>query len=168
MQISHGNEGISVVECTNPNLSKYKVRWNIVPDGDKDEVTTSVVFVEEDFNHKPTIDEIKTVIREWYNAKIDESIYSGFVYNDMPVWLDQISQMNFKAAYDLAKAGKFDFDTQFKFGTMDEPIYYKFSNFDDLESFYLQQFQYVTTTLASGRAEKDAFDFTPYVTALSE
>ena len=56
-------------------------------------------YMEEDFDHKPTVDEIKGIIIGWYNSNIDTEIVSGFVWNDTSVWLSTENQFNYKTAF---------------------------------------------------------------------
>ena len=58
--------------------------------------------MEEEFGHKPTDEEIRTLVMSWYNSQTDAAILSGFAYNGAPVWLSTENQYNYKAAYDLA------------------------------------------------------------------
>ena len=68
----------------------------------EDKEKESVSFVEKDFSHKPTIEEVKEFVIGVENAKIDANILSGFEWNGMSVWLSSENQFNYKAAYDLA------------------------------------------------------------------
>ena len=52
-------------------------------------------------NGKPSFDAAKAAIIADINAQTDEKILSGFVWNEMPVWLSSENQFNFKAAYVL-------------------------------------------------------------------
>ena len=56
----------------------------------------------EEFNHKPTDEEIRSTVTAWYNRETDKAILSGFIYEGIPVWLSSENQFNYKAAYDLA------------------------------------------------------------------
>lgn len=33
--IVHGTKNVDLFECTNPQLNKWRVRWNIQPDNDQ-------------------------------------------------------------------------------------------------------------------------------------
>ena len=56
----------------------------------------------EEVGHKPTDEEIHTLVMSWYNSQTDAAILSGFAYNGAHVWLSVENQYNYKAAYDLA------------------------------------------------------------------
>ena len=145
-----------LVECINSITDKWMVLWNEQNEGD------STSYQAEIFTHKPTITEIKDTILDWYNKKIDQEILSGFVWNNLPVWLSMENQFNYKAAYDIAAQSGGEILPTFKFGTTENPVYYKFESFEDLKDFYLKAVAYVTDTLATGWQEKDRIDWTVY------
>lgn len=159
-----------MVECINPRLHKYRVRWDFQDVESTDETDNSHLtsFMEEEYLYKPSMDEIKELILNWYNSGIDNNIYSTFTWEGHLVWLDSIAQLNFKAAYDLAKEGLYDFSVPFKFGTMDNPTYYTFSGLEELREFYLAAVKHVSDTLAEGWKVKDAIDWNAYQALLDE
>lgn len=147
-----------LIECVNPYIQKYIVRWDIqsIEEGLCD-------YYEHWFNHKPSIKEIKDIIISHYNKIIDEKIISGFVWKDMPIWLSSENQFNYKAAYDLAvQTQGMNLPIIFKFGTTENPVYYTFSTVQELSEFYLAAMQYINETLAEGWKVKDAIDWTEY------
>lgn len=163
MKRSQGSKNIALIECINPRLQKYRVRWDMQEvTGEEDNRQNMVSFMEEEFLHKPTIEEIKNTILNWYNSEIDQQIYSTFTWKGHSVWLDSIAQLNFKASYDLAKEGLYDFSVPFKFGTMDNPTYYTFSGLDELREFYLAAVKHVSDTLAEGWVVKDGINWRSY------
>lgn len=162
MRISHGNTGVSVIECINPKYNKYRVRWNIQPYINNEGKEQGVTFCEVEFLHKPSLKEIKEVILSWYNSEIDEKIVSGFVWKDMPIWLSSENQFNYKAAYDLAVTFGGNLPCIFKFGTTENPIYYEFTDTEDLTDFYLSAMSYINNTLAEGWRDKDNIDWSIY------
>lgn len=145
----------------------WRVRWNI------EEYTETIMedenpitgykYEEVEFKRKPTLDEIKNVILNWFNSKIDENILSGCVWNAIPVWLSAENQFNYKAAYDLAvQTQGGNLPVTFKFGDSMNPIYYTFNTTEDLFSFYIFCIMYIQTVLEKGWKEKDSFDFSVY------
>lgn len=162
MRKTHGNSGISAVECINPKYNKYRVRWGFEPHYSESGEEQGVDFYEEEFLHKPSLNEIKEVILSWYNNKIDEKIVSGFVWKDMPIWLSSENQFNYKAAYDLAVTFGGNLPCVFKFGTTESPVYYEFTDTEDLTDFYLSAMNYINNTLAEGWNEKDNIDWSIY------
>lgn len=76
----------------------------------------------------------------------------------MPIWLSSENQFNYKAAYDLAVTFGGNLPCVFKFGTTENPIYYEFTETEDLTDFYLSAMNYINNTLAEGWKEKDNID----------
>jgi hypothetical protein len=69
----------------------------------------------------------------------------------MLVWLSSENQFNYKAAYDLAvQTGGASLPVKFKFGTTEDPVYYTFTNINDLSDFYMSAMRYINQTLDQG------------------
>lgn len=153
-----GSAEVELLECTNPVKGKWRVRWDVrkKEDGTAD-------YMEQEFGYRPTLEEVKSLILAWYNAKVDETILSGFTYEDMPVWLSAENQFNYKSAYDLAvQTAGATLPVTFKFGTDEQPQYRKFTTLDELTDFYVKAMAYIQTTLAEGWKAKDAIDWAAY------
>ena len=97
MRRVEGSAGVQLMECTNPVKDKWRIRWDV-----QEKEDGSASYMEEEYSHKPTDEEIRTLVMSWYNSQTDAAILSGFVYKDAPVWLSTENQYNYKAAYDLA------------------------------------------------------------------
>lgn len=167
MERTHGGEGIALIECISPKYRKYRVRWDIQPYVNEEGESQGVTFLEKEFRHKPTMSEIKETILGWMNSQIDQKILSGFVWNDMPVWLSTENQFNYKAAFDLAmQTNGTNLPITFKFGTTEEPIYYEFSTTEELTDFYVTAMNHINNCLAEGWSEKDSVDWSNYELAL--
>jgi hypothetical protein len=162
MKQSEGNSGIELIQCINPRQNKWCIRWNVQSKNDANN-KDAVTFLEYEFNHKPELDEIKSIILDWYNEKIDQEILSGMVYDNAVVWLSSENQFNYKAAYDLAiqKNGA-TLPVTFKFGTTDKPVYKQFNSISQLEDFYIKSVSYINQTLFNGWVEKDNIDWSKY------
>lgn len=161
-----GSSSTPKLECINKRLGKWRVRCDYVSE---DEEKESVSFLEKDFSHKPTIEEVKDFVLGVENAKIDERILGGFIWKDMPVWLSSENQFNYKAAYDLAvQTNGASLPVTFKFGATEEPIYHEFTTVAELTDFYTQAMAHVNSVLADGWAKKDALDWSEYERLLEE
>ena len=57
MRRVEGSAGVSLLECTNPVKDKWRVRWDV-----QEKKESSVSYMEEEFNHRPTDEEIRSVI----------------------------------------------------------------------------------------------------------
>lgn len=110
------------------------------------------------YDHKPTMREVKQDISDLINAETDAKILTGFAWNGKPVYLSTENQMNFKAAYDIAR------DTQgaslpvkFKLGedADGEPVYHTFTKLEPLADFVTKAMSFVIATLKDGWDKKD-------------
>lgn len=163
MNKSVGYKGISLIECINPKIKKYRVRWDFKPYTNEEGIEDMVTFMEDNFLHKPTIDEIKEKILSWANSEIDKKIISNFVWKDMSVWLSTENQFNYKAAYDIAvQTNGANLPVVFKFGDTYNPTYYMFNTIEDLTDFYMKAMEFVNKTLAEGWYYKDNIDWSNY------
>ena len=160
MKRVNGSIEVSLLECVNPKKNKWRVRWDVQK---TEEDSNSATYMEEEFDHQPTIDEIKSLIIVWYNSQIDKDVLSGMVYNGVQVWLSIENQFNYKVAYDLAiQTNGESLPVVFKFGTEDEPVYKQFNTLNELTNFYSQSITYVQNALAKGWQVKDSIDFSKY------
>lgn len=154
----NGCIGVLPIECVSPRKNKWKVRWNITEkeDGSSD-------WYEQDYGHKPTLEEIRDTIVKFHNGQVDAKILSGFSWKDMPVWLSSENQFNYKASFDLAvQTNGQNLPVRFKFGTDKDPKYYDFKTIDELSDFYTSAIKFINDALQEGWAEKDSVDFSVY------
>lgn len=108
------------------------------------------------FKQKPSLADIRAIIKETINNETDRKILEGFVWKGMPVWLSTENQFNYKAAYDLAvQTNGATLPVRFKFGTDAVPVYYNFESLEDFADFYTQAMVHINTVLNEGWAEKD-------------
>ena len=156
------------IECVNPRLQKYIVRWDVKPYFVKNEETgeeeqRGYDYHEKWLNHKPTMDEVKDVVLAGMNEVIDRRILEGFEWNGMSVWLSSENQFNYKAAFDLAmQTGGANLPVKFKFGTTQNPLYYTFTEVEVLMDFYTQAMSHINNVLSEGWSEKDNVDWSEY------
>lgn len=154
----NGCIGVLPIECVSPRKNKWKIRWNITEkeDGSSD-------WYEQDYDHKPTLEEIRDTIVKFHNGQVDAKILLGFSWKDMPVWLSSENQFNYKASFDLAvQTNGQNLPVRFKFGTGKDPKYYDFKTIDELSDFYTSAIKFINDTLQEGWAEKDSVDFSVY------
>ena len=148
-----GNEPVSLLECVNPIKQKWKARWNVVQIEEN-----TYEWVEEDFDHEPTEDELVTALNDWVNNYVKDKIVSGFSWNGMQVWLSLENQVNYKSIYDLAVQGNENvLPVTFKFGTDDSPILYTFSSMEELADFYTKAMRHIQDALNEGWASKQNY-----------
>lgn len=113
--------------------------------------------------------DLKEYVLSSINKQVDNAILSGFKWNGMNIWLSSENQFNYKAAYDIAfQTNGTSLPVVFKFGSTDNPIYYKFETMEELTDFYMKAMTYINEQLAIGWAKKDAIDWSVYERALAE
>lgn len=158
MRRIEGSAEVRMLECTHPAKNKWRVRWDVQTREDG-----SSTYMEEEFNHYPTDEEIRQTIIGWFNVQTEEQILSGFEWNGMRVWLSTENQFNYKAAYDLAvQTAGATLPVTFKFGTDDVPCYHTFKTIEDLTDFYTKAMKHIQSSLANGWNNKDAFNLEEY------
>lgn len=121
-----------------------------------------------DYDHIPTIAEVKADIEALINAHTDAKILTGFSWNGKPVYLSSENQFNFKAAYDLAfQTEGANLPAKFKVGEDAEgnPVYHTFTKTEVLADFVMRAFAFINTTLKEGWQEKDSIDYSVFVPA---
>lgn len=150
----------TLLENINPISDKWAIRWNVTEDPNNE---GNFTYNEVIFDHKPSLDKIKSTILEYYNSLCDSEIISGFSFEGAAVWLSSENQFNYKAIYDLAfQTQGASLPVEFKFGTMEEPVYRVFTNIEELQQFYISSIQYVRIVLNKYWDLKDNIDWTKY------
>ena len=153
-----GGAGVKPLERVSPARDKWRVRWDITPDGDG-----NASYMEAELEHRPTVNKIRTLICGWINDQTTEKIRTGFEYGGHPVWLSMENQANYKAAHDLAvQTGGKSLPVTFKFGTDEEPVYKTFETVEDLTDFYTKALGQVQECLEEGWRNKDSIDWSLY------
>lgn len=118
-----------------------------------------------DYDHIPTIAEIKADIEALVNSQTDTTILTGFSWNGKPVYLSTENQFNFKAAYDLAfQSNGANLPIKFKLGENEDgtPVYHTFTKTEVLADFMMKVFTFINDTLKDGWALKDSVDYSVY------
>ena len=135
------------------------IRNNTGFEGTDEEVMNKYLASIEDPSILMSREELIEALKTRINDRVNNEILSGFVWNDMPVWLSVENQTNYKAAYDLAfqaKAMQMNFTgIKFKFGIDEAPIYHDFTSFEELADFYVKAVAYIQSCYETGWSEKD-------------
>ena len=71
MKKSRGSKGISLIECINPRLTKYRVRFALTEYVDREFGGDGVEFYELEYQHKP---QLETIVTDIMSAIPDEPI----------------------------------------------------------------------------------------------
>ncbi len=157
MRRVQGNPDVTLLECTNPVKNKWRVRWDVSTDA-----TGTTSYMEEVFDHKPSVDEIKSLIEGWISDATRERIISGFSYEGVPVWLSTENQANYERAYIQASLCDGTLPVTFKFGTDSEPVYRTFDNAEALGAFYRAFSEHIQQAQLDGWNARDSIDLEPY------
>lgn len=159
-------------ECFVPireDASQVIVSYEKVADGKKNAFWQEVYFWKKRTS-KPTIEQIKAAVYADINQQTDQNILSGFVWNDINVWLSEENQRNFSEAQRIAMFMPDSIlPVTFKLGEDAEgnPVYHTFETSEELTGFYLQAVAFINQCLAYGWERKDGIDWTPYEQALN-
>lgn len=121
-----------------------------------------------------SLQDVKEAIIADIDARTDEKILSGFVWNvpqvggepvSINVWLSDENQRNFSEAQRMAASDPNKvLPLRFKLGEDENgaPVYYEFTTVEELNDFYFSAFGYINQCLNDGWAEKDAIDWSEY------
>lgn len=157
MRVSSGSKKIKCLECVDSKRNIWKLRWDFKENED------GFSFEEKTLDYKPSLEKIQELIYSWYNKQTDQAILNGFIWRNIPVWLSSENQFNYKAAYDLAvQTGGASLPIKFKFGTNSDPVYYTFTNVNDLSDFYMSAMRYINEVLDQGWKQKDNINWKKY------
>lgn len=148
----------------------YVVNWGMEIIKDNEGADTDLcTYWQCAFDHKPSLVEIKNFILGEINAEIDEKIMKGFTWRspdgrDINVWLSTENQFNYKVIYDLAvQTQGSSLPFILKFGDVDNPEYYTFSDLAVFGDFYAQSIRHINGCIHDGWAKKDAIDWGNYI-----
>lgn len=172
MRRIEGTADVRLIECVNPVRGKWRIRWDVQPKEDG-----TATYMEAEFPHRPTAEEIKKIITDWYDQQTDAAILSGYEWTvkhgpkegqTVKVWLSQENQNNYKAKHDAARMYPqlVTFPMTYKISEDGEKnaIYETFQDIDELAEFYLGGIAYIEQTVAIGWQKKDAVDLKLYET----
>ena len=151
MKRAEGTRDVAPIECLNPRKGTWRVRLAIT------ETEDGAEWMEQDFDHRPTADEVRTLFVELVNEKVQQSILTGFTYEDHPVWLSTENQLNFRSAPTVP--------VRFKLGEEEDgsPVYHTFTTQKELTAFNKAVADHIAACLNDGWTRKDAFDVGPYL-----
>jgi len=151
------------------DASRVVISYGLKELGDGKAEWFEVVFYKKQ-TAKPTIEQVKKAVLDDINKQTDEKILTGFVWNDIPVWLSEENQRNFSEAQRIAMImPEAILPVTFKLGEQadETPIYHEFETSEELTGFYLQAVAFINQTLAEGWQRKDGIDWAPYEAALN-
>lgn len=157
MKRAEGTRDVAPIECLNPRKGIWRVRLDIT------ETEDGAEWMEHDFDHRPTVEELRTLYYDWVDESVRQRIEGGMTYEGSKVWLSQENQMNYMAAClsNVKITGLIS--VKVRLGTAENPVYKTFKSFLTLLDFYRQVQQHIQDCLSDGWAKKDAFNVQPYL-----
>lgn len=135
---------------------KTILQWGYF-EGEQDGEPTRYYY-QHTFYVRPTSAQVVKFLTDFINQLTDEKILTGYVWNNMNVYLSSENQFNFKAAYDVAvQTGGAILPITFKLGEDADgvPHYYTFEDMATFADFYTGAIAFIQRTLAEGWVEKD-------------
>jgi len=157
MRKIQGTEYTPLIEQVNPYHQLWKVRVKLDPNEDG-----TIEYMEEDFDHIPTENEIKEYVIAHYNAMCNDVIQSGLKFNDETVWLSLENQQNYKMIYDYAMLNDDIFPIRIKLGEVLNPVYHEFETVEEIKGFYNSIIKHINDTLCEYWVIKDSIDWSNY------
>ena len=157
MRQGEGSRDVAQIECLNPMKGKWRARFDIT------ETEDGATWVEHDFDHRPTAEELRTLFCAWVDENVRRQIESGMTYEGSTVWLSQENQMNYMAACLANVKITGVINVTVRLGTTETPVYKTFRSLLSLLDFYRQVQQHIQNCLATGWAKKDGFNPEPYL-----
>ena len=151
MKHAEGGRNPEPIVCLNPVKGLWRVRLAIT------ETENGAEWMEHDFDHRPTADEVRSLFVELVNERVQQSILTGMTYEGQPVWLSEENQLNFRSAPTVP--------VRFKLGENPDgtPVYHTFTTQKELTAFNKAVADHIAACLNEGWNEKDAFDVEPYL-----
>ena len=69
MKRVEGYSDFRLLECTNPVKNKWRLRFDVVAGEDG-----ACSYIEEELDHKPDSEEVRSIVYQWYNSETDKKI----------------------------------------------------------------------------------------------
>lgn len=157
MKRAEGTIDVAPIECLNPRKGIWRVRLDIT------ETEDGAEWMEHDFDHRPTAEELRALYCDWVDESVRQRIEGGMTYDGSKVWLSQENQMNYMAACLANVKITGLISVKVRLGTAENPVYKTFKSFLTLLDFYRQVQQHIQDCLSDGWAKKDAFNVQPYL-----
>lgn len=125
-----------------------------------------------DYDHMPTLEELKTDVHDIINQETNDKIVTGYEWKGTPVYLSMENQINFKAAYDLCVQFGSVLGGALRFKLSEdangEPLYYTFTSIEELTQFYTGAVTFINETLNEGWEHKEKVDWDALLATLDE
>lgn len=110
-----------------------------------------------------TIKDVKDAIIDGINQEAKTNIVKNFYYKGKHIWLNEINQFNYKAAYDLTlDLGGTNLPYSVKTGEEDNSEYIEIETIKQFEDFYFSMINHIQTYQKEAWKKKDSIDWAVY------
>lgn len=150
------------IMISNPAKGSYMMWYDIQEEENEATNVLEYSYMEHRFDSKPSLNDIKKVIIDYYNGECDKEILSGLQYENYLVWLSQENQINYQRQYVLAVNNGSNLPIVVKVGDDDSPQNISFTTVEDFEDFFNEVNNHIEDTLSKYRTIKDNIDWTKY------
>lgn len=147
MRVKSSNREVKGLECIDPNRNIWRLRWDIL-NGSYEEI---------ELRHKPTIDEIKSIVLGWYNSQVEENIKSGFIFQGRKLYLNKETQMNINLFSDASV-----FPLTLKMGEEYSPVFVVFNTKEELKNLKNSMASHIKKCLREGWDIKSNINWSIY------
>lgn len=106
-----------------------------------------------DFDHTPTVEEVKEAIEAFINEQTRQEIIKGFEYEGVRIWLSEENQITFNNTVNVPVTYKVGEDEEGK------PVYRTFEKQAELTAFKRAIGDHVSRCLSAGYAKKDSVNY---------
>ena len=115
-----------------------------------------------------TINDIKNLIIDWYDAETKNKIITGMKYKGNSVYLSSENQHNFFDMQRIVNEDSSNLPIKTKIGEINNthPIYYTFNTVEEVNEFCNAIYSHITQCRQEGWQRKDSIDWKPYEEAL--
>lgn len=113
------------------------------------------------FSRKPTMDEIKQLVRDTIDAETRDKIVNRFEYDGIKVWLSDEKQRNY-ASLENNESIAYPLTLKLNEEADATPVYYTFETREDFIKFSKEASAYILDTIMDGWKEKDNIDWSVF------
>ncbi len=113
------------------------------------------------FSHKPTMDEIKQLVRDTIDAETKDKIVNRFEFDGTRVWLSDEKQRNY-ASIENNENIAFPLTLKLNEEADATPIYHTFATREDFIKFSKDASAFIIKTITEGWQEKDGVDWSVF------
>ena len=121
----------------------------------------------EKLQYKPSINDIKRIINNYYNNIIKNNIENNFIWNNMNIKLTLENQIDYKLLFDTTMLlDGTNLPEKVKFKNGNENIYYSFEDIDDMKNFIIAMNEHIRMNLNIGYDLKESVNYNDYIKIL--